>query len=725
MRQKVIVCTVLCLIVAAGFFLRIHGLSNWLDQRDRFFFDGQQIPLMLTVDSYYYLELARQLQEGTYRDLDERRHVPNGYTQPSTPPLLSVVLAVLAKLTGVSLEWVALLLPAFLGVLLAFPVYLLSSTLFLQSRLVFVGKITLQSSARIAALAAACAALFSPMLVGRSSVGWCDTDALNVFFPVLLSYLALRLGSSESRKRQLMEGVAFFITSLLFVWWWDQSHIPVFAFIFVPFGVALFFVLRRSPKKLQLVASLGLCLVVGIGLWKGFSLFDPAQYLHSLQGMTHYIASDVGGSPFRAAGEAVSEQAASSLRLIVQESSGGWPCFLLACCGLLLLTGLVKGAFLYLLPLVVVSVLSLKGQRFLIFTAPLFGLGIGTLCFLICYWVKNRIWMVTGIAVVLVGICWGTLGEIGTSAKRVPRRSPILFEAMQLLDEKTEKDAVIWASWGHGHPLLYYSRRATVADGMFHSAELQYVLYFPLASGDFRLAANWISFYVAWGGKGLRKANELFAGDRQNWAVGMGGLQNLLAVGVRRSRSILQEKYLLSSDKTEEVLQWLFPTYSKPVYLFIDYLLLEQAWFALGQWNLESRSGPEKYVFVPIQRVETLSEGKIAGISRMGRVLVDPTEGTFQVSKQAMPLGILKIHDGKKLNTKKYGSSSSLHGNFFLPGKIGVLAEQRTANTILVKLYYEYTYNRRFFTPIKVGSPYYGIWKITGERYQAALSGQL
>ncbi len=718
MKHRVVVVVAVCLVMGGGFFLRVSSLSNWLDHKERYFFHDQQIPLMLTVDSYYYLELARQLQEGTFSDVDERRHVPVGYKQPSTPPLLSVLLAGIGRITGASLEWVALLLPAFLGIVLAIPVYLLCYTLAIKARGGGVDDRLRQGYARVAGLAAAVLALLSPLFLWRSSVGWCDTDALNVVFPVLLTYLAVRCADAEHLKGRVVWLAGFIVTTLLFLWWWDQSHVPVFAFTAIPFGVALVFVGIRTPKKLLPFIVVGAGLLLLIGWWKGFGLLNPLNYLDNLKGMTRYIISETGASPFRPAGEAVSEQSRASLEILMRESSGGWPGFVLACCGLLVFAWLTRGYIFYLTPLIIVSILSLWGQRFLIFTAPLFGLGVGALCFLICCLIKKPVWKTVVLFLLLLLASWSAVNIVGLSDKRVPRRLPVLFEAMKEIAEKTEEDAVIWASWGHGHPLLYYGQRGVVADGIFHNAELQYVLSFPLACDDFRLAANWISFYVAHGAQGLRKANKLFGAHEQDWVKGMKALQGFLTVGVHGSRKIFRSQYHLAPGEIEENLQWLFPETQRPVYLFLDYLLLNQAWFTLGRWDLASRSGPGKMVFVPLRRVADNEEGKIEGISEIGKVSIDVNSGQLQTGGRTVSLGVLKIHDGKKVNATSYTSHSKLLAEVFLPGRIGVLADQQTANTILVKLYYEYTYNRRFFSPIDVGRPHYGIWKVSGERYR-------
>ena len=669
---------------------------------------------MLTVDSYYYLEMAKQLQDGTYSTFDERRQVPSGYNQPATPPLLSVLLARISTITGTRLEWVALLLPAFLGALLTFPVYLLTRDLLLRAKGVLREE-TQGTAAKAAGLAAAFVALLSPMLAGRSSVGWCDTDPLNVALPVLLAWLAMRFSDAESPREQYGFLGGFGLVGLLFLWWWDQSYIPVFALAGIPFVVAVIFVAVRSPKRLLPILLSAGCLLLLVGFWKGFSILNPMKYWDTMQGMMSYIVSDSTNSPFRPAGVAVSEQSATPFPLLMRESCGGVPGFFVACLGVLTLAWLTRAYFLFLTPLLMVAVLSVTGQRFLIFTAPFFGLGVGTIVFLIFQYLKKMSWQLPVTALLLVLASWGAIQAEGRYDKRVPRRYPVLFDAMQVIEQKTEKEGVIWASWGHGHPLLLYGQRAIMADGMFHSDALQYVLNFPWAADNFRLAANWISFYVKNGHQGLSRANTLFGESSSDWAGGMAVLQNLLEVGPAESRTLLAVNGV---EDVEKELQWLFPGNVRPVYLFLDYLLPTQAWFTLGRWNLATGTPPRSSPFIPVNNIGKTKDGQINGSSRMGRLLVDVPSGKVIFGKRATQLSSLRIHDGKKLNSRKFTTQSNLEGLFFLPGRKGLLTDQRQMNTVLVKLYYEYTYNRKFFKPLDVRNPYYAIWEVTGEAYQ-------
>ncbi len=708
----------LSIILLAGFYIRVDSLPNWLNNTERYCFGEESIPMMLTVDSYFYLNQALDLQEGRYSDFDERRHVPVGYEQTPTPSLLSVLLASINSLSGAGLEWVALLLPAFLGVLLAVPVYLLTSELTMKARGACIHKPPLYVASQVAALSAAFIALLSPMFVARSSVGWCDTDVLNVAFPVLLSWLAIRLADSVSLKQQFAFFSAFTLTSLLFLWWWDQSHLPVFAFMAIPFGLAFIFSAMKTSGRALPILFFGLFLLVIIGCWKGFHLLNPSTYFDSLLGMKQYISSETGVSPFRAAGASVSEQSHTPFEMVVEQSSGSWPAFGLACCGLLALVWLVRGYVLFLVPLVVVAGLAVKGQRFLIFTAPLFGLGIGTLCFIIYHCIRQRVWQVLALCLLLLVASWGAIRMEEEYDERAPRRGPVLFDAMKAVNDKTEEDAVVWASWGHGHPLLFYGQRGVVADGMFHSGELQYVLNFPLAAADFRLAANWMSFYVVNGPQGLRRANKLFGGGSLNWAEGMAALQSLLGDGIAKSRNTLQSKYHLSRDEVEESLQWLFPGTPKPVYLFLDYLLPTQAWFVLGRWDLVSRSAPAGSFFLPLAGVHVVENETIRGMSRLGRVAVDLETGQLRSKREVVALSTLEIYDGKEMRSREYDNSSSISAAIFLPLNKGVIGGEQINNTLLVRLYYNYTYDSLYFQPKDVGRPYYAIWQVTGEHYK-------
>ena len=150
-------------ILFLGLFVRVDDFRAWKKSPDICFFDGN--PLLGAFDGYYYLRLARDLLDDTYEPKDILRYrsrpgnSPRPFMRPSPPPLISVLAATTSKITGLSLDWVGVFLPVFLGVLLAFPVYGIGRD---------IGGCSM-------GLVAACMSLLSPYYVYRSGMGWFDT----------------------------------------------------------------------------------------------------------------------------------------------------------------------------------------------------------------------------------------------------------------------------------------------------------------------------------------------------------------------------------------------------------------------------------------------------------------------------------------------------------------------------------------------------------------------
>ncbi|MEI6126104.1 MAG: STT3 domain-containing protein, partial [Pseudomonadota bacterium] len=203
------------LILAVGLYVRIDDFREWIAKPELSFFDGR--PLPCETDSYYYLRLARDLYEGTYTQPDTLRHGIPSVSRPQPAPLLSILTASVSRLTGFGLDWVAAFLPAFLGLLLAFPLYGFGRH--------FCGT--------IAGLVSALMGLLSPFYVYRSDMGWFDTDCMNVTWSISIAFCFLKFGTCKKffRYAWLAAGCA---AGALFGWWWDQSPEAVFGITILP-----------------------------------------------------------------------------------------------------------------------------------------------------------------------------------------------------------------------------------------------------------------------------------------------------------------------------------------------------------------------------------------------------------------------------------------------------------------------------------------------------------
>ena len=708
----------LSLVIMIGFYLRFDSLFVWLDDTDRFFFGEQRTPRMLNVDSYYYLDIAKDIQAGAYQPFDHRRRVPEGHLRAATPRLMSILLASLSRVSSASLEWVAILVPPFLGALLAIPAFLLGRALGARLNSPWILEARQTSAATVMGLTTALFALLSPNLVSRTTIGFYDTDALNVTFAVLAAYLSLRCADAKSTRWRQAWFAGWAVTLLTYLWWWDQSYVAVFALAGLPMLVTLLVLGRRSVRQL-LPVLVGLALVVlVVGLWIGFDVLDPRHYWRQLSNLFVYITDEATVSVFPAAGEQVAEQGRVGLARLALESAGGWAPFALAVLGVLALFITARHYALYLTALVVVSGLSFSGTRFLIFTAPLFGLGIG----FVAYVIWNRLgplhWRAGLSLALLLGGAWGAVTKIQSYDRLAPRRPPVLFEAMTELGEKTSADAVIWSNWGHGHPLVYYANKATLGDGIYHPASLQYALDFPLATDDFRLAANWISFVVAHGLEGLRQANELFGDSPEDWENGMPRLQQLLAAGPVHSQQLLTDQAEPDTVENRGLLSFLFPGTRRPIYLFLTYIELSEPWYSIGRWDFNRRTSPENHWYVLLRNLAPLNQTTLGGTSSYGEVLIDYKGGLIKFGDRSFKLKQINIHDGKQLRTANFSGDGKQVVDIIGRARLGVSADLENAQSVLTKLYFELSFDRRYFKPLMIKLPAYSIWKVDGDRYR-------
>lgn len=698
-----------------GFYLRFDNLSTWSNNKG-FYFTSSGVPVTLDADPYYYLDIAKDLLSGKVQAFDELRVFPNGAERPSAAPLLSVILATVSFLTGRPLEWVAVLIPPFLGILLAVPAYFLGVALVSGAAIPYGnGRRVTLSEARFTGALAALFALVSPPLVVRSSIGWCDTDVLNVVLAVLCLWLAVEYFSAGSRGTANRYFLAWLAAFLVFVWWWDTAVAPVMLLAGAPMLLAVVLLINRFTKKQILYAIPVIVIGLGFVVWRG-------EGVAKVQTLYSYVFGAESGPNFPAFESLVDEQGDRSFMRIARGIGGNPYLFMASIAGLLPLLFLARKKFIFLLPLLVVSALSFKGMRFMVFAAPLFGLGMAALLLTVLLPLRrigiSRYPVAFGLALLLIRppIAVSQLYNDGR-----PVLSPVVYEGMQVVAQNTPADSVIWSSWGHGHPLVYFAGRRTIGDGMFHSASLDYVSKLPFATSSLRLSANWIQFYTRNGEPGLAKAFKTLTGDQQNWAEGVKGLKKLFAAGVEGSREMLSKDYGLKPPEAESFLAFLFPVDCPPVYVFMDYKLVSENWYEIGRWNLADRTGPASYTLIPVNYFARTSSA-VQGDSGLGGFSADLQSGILSQNGQMIKLSAISIDQGGAVEWLRYPEQGRMHFMYLSRNRTdrmrsGVIGDVRIKDTVLVKLFFEkqpspYFEEQKFSDP-----PAFMISKVNGEKY--------
>ena len=685
-------------ILAFGLFIRLDDLAAWHAQPNQGLAQGHQY-YTTTYDGYYYFTLARDLAEGTPGASNERRGVPDGAgSARPLPPLLSVLAGGLARLSGWPVNSVGALLAPLLGVAVAIPVFLLGRLL----------------GGRLTGLVAALFTLCVPYYAYRTNAGWVDTDGLNVFFSFLAAYWFAQFGRIPDARRYRYY-VAGLLTWLLFLWWWDMAPGPLTAITFLPLAVALVFFYRPPRGEgLRFAVINGSALVLVLGVFGG-RLWDKA-----VAQLAYVMKEDTGDFPN--IGLSISEQKIPSFERIVEASTGEVYGFVFAALGLGLLVARRRALALFILAPVLLSLLSfLFAKRFLIFFAPIAGIGIGYLVGSL--WEARARWFwIGGLAPVVALVAVFPIARQALGVTYWPKPRPPLIEVFSDLAEQTPEHAVIWAWWDFGYPIQYWGRRATLADGAYHPGELCVYLGYPLAAKDYRLAANFMEFFAVRGRAGMNAVYDAFDQDKPR---GFAFLEQVLQKGPAALPELLAQHRAehpgLAARDPEAWAAFFFPPPEerRPIFLLLNEELVRTAhwWFWFGTWDLAKRDGrhPNQAIYIP-------------GLRRQGNRLLageklelDLGSGQGRFGERPFALHRLSYfrQQGYRVRTyPRHAGQPSL--TFYESPALGVLQDPDLAESVFGQLYFaQGQSSSSYFRATLYKTGLAQLWRVTGDRLPA------
>lgn len=689
-RQRWLVIVALAAIMCFGFFLRMNTLRDWQETPELAFYNGE--PTLVTFDGYYYLSLARDLMNNSYQHVDLKRGVPNSPKRPSPPPLLSVLLSKAAKVSGLSLNWLGFLLPAFLGVLLALPLYGFGRSL----------------DGPLMGLAAALLGLGSIYYVARSSGGWLDTDCMNITWTMSVAYSFFRFATCNGGRRYLFLGGGI-LAAAMFLWWWDQARAVVIVIAGIPLGVALLIFYRPTKKEAVIFYAVLLLCVSFFLFWKGSNILIVAG--KSILEKLHYIAKDAHGS-FPNIGVSISEQEASSVQQLVENTTGDVVLFVLAVAGLVFLFYKKPKESLFLAAPFVISLFSFFfAERFLVFLSPVLALGAA--------FFVSRLWAVRGVkhiryaAPLFLFLFVNGAADKALSRTIWPAVSPQIVAGMAFSAQVTPPDAVIWSWWDHGYHLLYWMDRATIDDGSLHGGARTYCTALPLVQSDQRLAANFMQFYVNRGLAGIRKINTLFA---KNPAESIAIVKKIMAAGPDGARELIGLHRFPLGGKFQSVDDWLrffFPPASRPIFLFIDHRMMRASkwWYWFANWDFAKKES--RHPFYSIYLGLHIGDEEIRG---SGEFAVNLKTGHLQQGREAVDLLSVEINDGNRVSINNYeGEKGFLQ--VYVPGKFAVLQNNDMLNTLGNRLYVLQQNELPYFRPVILNSPVFQLWEVNADTF--------
>jgi len=490
-------------------------------------------------------------------------------------------------------------------------------------------------------------------------------------------------------------------------------------------------------------------IIIFLFLALGFVVFMNSESLFTLTNQlykfTTYIIKQQTNL-FPNVGISNSEQQALPLSALITISTNNYIAFIMAIIGLFFIIKDKKQDALFLLPVLAVGMLSvLFADRFKIFFPPVISICFGYFCLQLYSFRKLKVITIVGITVLLTFI---TITSLKNSAIRAAVFDSESIAGMDFIRKTTEPEAVIWSWWDLGHPLNYWTERATVADGSTHGPERTIYTSFPFATDDPRLAANFMKFYCTHGIQGIHKFYEATGTDYQN---GFPLLQKILSAGPQNATQWIEDLQLTKFETKNTQQSWLdffFPHDSPPVYLYINSRIIEtkvQRWiYWYSTWDTLTQSGDKVLLplFINSKQLKSIDK-KI----KDKNLSINLTEGTITlpyIFQDTLPLNQIIIHsnsnasytnyvspDDSRFVTPRYAhtfsppnhilpftaTSGQYSLHIFPETQSALLLDKKNSRMLAKKLYFSRnTVPVNYFQPIETGIKTSQLWKVTGDR---------
>lgn len=711
---------ILAAFLLPGLLLRIGSLSIIETTPDDILLD-KDTPMLTSIDGYFYLDNAKRILNGTYSSTDKLRSYPEGVRLQEYPPLLSYLIAAFSTVFHVNYHWVATVIPTALSFLICFPIY-------------FFGK---RWGGNVCAYFAILVCMTSYAYANRTAFGMLDTDCLNITFPLCIAWCFLKFGTVENRIRYLYFASGM-ILAILFAWWWDQAHSVVLAFTIVPLLVSLV-IFYRPPKRDWIIFSL-VAITVLILLCFIVSPKSILEHVNKLKIFILYVTkSKFAASVFPNTGVSNLEQQGLSFAEIAANTFSSQLFLGLSFIGIVLLIFLIKSEVLFLLPLFVVGLLSFTSVRFLLFFIPILALGLGFILARASLLIKAR--YIYSASLCLIAVCLIFL-SLADPPFKTTFFSPEILKGMNNISKNTPENAVIYAWWDIGHPLVFWGERATLADGMTHTGERTAYLGVPLASSDPHFAANYIQFL---GNNGVSGIKRFIQATEQNPEDGFAFLKSLLTAGPDKTKSYISNSPLAKKKPPAPYPDWvnfIFPSEQKPVYLFLESRVLKPTFlhwlYWYGTWDTNALAGERTLPSISLSPM-SYEKGKM----HFPAFSLDDKKGILSMPKAfsanifldrlwalngAQPVSLffnneeiqdLPIHDGYN-PTKLPFSHFIMHGKYALeflpPPFLSTLQDIKLVESVAKKLFlYNDKESLPYFHKIDARFMKYQLWKVNGD----------
>ncbi|WP_162148574.1 STT3 domain-containing protein [Desulfuromonas sp. TF] len=450
-NRRSFLVVLICVLAVYGlsFYQRHSGYAYWIANSQEYVVDD--VFAMSTLDAYYWLEMAKELDKGTLGkgQPDPTKSYPDlaPFAIKDKPGLLAEFISLAKNLTSGNYYRSGLMLIPILAGLFVFPLFY------------YFNKLGFGASAVLGGLVGS----FSHAYYDRTMMGRVDTDLLNTFFPIATACFILSMNKDKSRFANLGLALGAGLTMYLFNWWYQQ---PMFILLFL-FFMAVHLVVGRVVDWKYLVPIL---LIFPLASGPGYAL----QIFDSLRTFlwTYISPPATGQIVWPNVMNTIAEARSRGITINLEMLHGFLPMVAAGFAGLVYLYVRRFRQMIPITPLVVLGAWSMVGPtRFAMYMAPLIGVGAGVLIEVLVKYAGGRIRLLKP-AVPLVGIAlmftlfFSTSAYTGYSFNVAPILKASTTRALLDIERIVPRHSAMFTPfWEFGYPLMNIGEFATYHDG--------------------------------------------------------------------------------------------------------------------------------------------------------------------------------------------------------------------------------------------------------------------
>ena len=604
-------------------------------------------PLMATHDAYAWLAGAKGV----------------GYYTVSR---FAAMIRLIHDLTGIALGTIGFWLPVVVVPMLAIPACLLARVLRMSEAGVVFSVLTGSSLGYLV----------------RTRLGFCDTDLVSLFFPVIFVGTLIVWVSSQSRS--LWQDTDDFNVStwqniflLLLTGFFGMANVFFYpkggSLLLAILGVAAFVCLVLSRRGRRPHVCCGFVLVYSmiyggifglIGAFLALLLLASPHILQRRDGLAMLLFLSIGVAyltdlhslVLRYATMVLDYSKISDIELVSNASSLKLPPIVqsvreaqnlqwgqvmdrIAGSSIIFILGLISYIFavvrrpplLIFFPFLILGLASVKlGNRFAMYGGVALGAGLGfglAELMRILKQSQGRRWIVQ------LGLCcfvFWPVGKMMSEMTPVPVLPKVYAHTFLELRDSAEPEARLWQWWDYGYAGQYYAERATFGDGGMHDGPWLYPLAKIHASDSPRQASQLMRFVT------LSQSNSLNDDSpaKYYWSNPVAEFQRM---GPRESSEFVDNLAVNDLDLPADI----------PAQYFVvawENLRLASWISYYGTWDVVTG---------------TSSPGKIQQVR--GDIRFDSTKGTLGVNGKSQPIDSLDIIDDNQSKRFEWPSGTGMH----------------------------------------------------------------